>query len=182
MAPHPRGSPLTQGSSALVDMISNIGPIAMGVLVLLLFASLYSWTVILGKMSTFGKATKESRNFIRAFRKATRLQEIAALADDYKASPLAQVFDRGLRDLQAADGRLGTAAQPDSAGALGADGGERSGDQPGTADDLAGDDRGDQPVCGAVRHGDGRCGRVSRAGHGGSGHAAGRGAGHLPRR
>ena len=65
----------------------------MAVLVLLLIASLYSWTVILGKIAAFGKATKQSRRFIRAFRKATRLQEIAALTADCSASPLAQVFE-----------------------------------------------------------------------------------------
>lgn len=70
----------------------NIGAIALCVLALLLFASLYSWTVIFGKISTFSKATGESRKFIRAFRKATRLHEISALAETYKASPLAQVF------------------------------------------------------------------------------------------
>ena len=75
-----------------MEMFSNIGAIALGVLLLLLIASLYSWTVIFGKMSTFGKATRESRSFIRAFRKATRLQEVAAFADNYKASPLSQVF------------------------------------------------------------------------------------------
>jgi len=74
-------------------MMSDIGPIAICVLVLLLIASLYSWTVIFGKMSTFSKATTQSRKFIRAFRKATRLQEIATLAGDYSASPLAQVFE-----------------------------------------------------------------------------------------
>ncbi len=74
-------------------MMSDIGPIAICVLVLLLIASLYSWTVIFGKMSAFSKATTQSRKFIRAFRKATRLQEIAALAGDYSASPLAQVFE-----------------------------------------------------------------------------------------
>jgi biopolymer transport protein TolQ len=83
----------TQGFSALAQMLSEIGPIAIGVLVLLLFASLYSWTVIFAKMSMFRKATKESRRFVRAFRKATRLQEIAALAGEYPASPLAQVFE-----------------------------------------------------------------------------------------
>jgi biopolymer transport protein TolQ len=76
-----------------MDILSNIGGVAMGVLVVLLLASLYSWTVILGKMSTFSKATKESKRFIRTFRKASRLQEIAALTPDFKASPLAQVFD-----------------------------------------------------------------------------------------
>ncbi len=83
----------SQGLSALAEMMSNIGPIAIGVLVLLLLASLYSWTVIFGKMSAFSKATTQSRKFIRAFRKATRLQEIAALTSEYSASPLAQVFE-----------------------------------------------------------------------------------------
>jgi biopolymer transport protein TolQ len=75
-----------------MEMLSNIGPIALGVLLLLLISSLYSWTVIFGKISTFRKATQESRNFIRAFRKATRLQEVAAFAENYKSSPLAQIF------------------------------------------------------------------------------------------
>jgi biopolymer transport protein TolQ len=83
----------TQGFGALAEMMSNIGPIAIGTLALLLLASLYSWTVILGKMSTFGKVTAQSRKFIRAFRKASRLQEIASVAGEYSASPLAQVFE-----------------------------------------------------------------------------------------
>ena len=76
-----------------MDMMHNIGSIALFVLVVLALASLYSWTVILGKIGTFGKATNESRKFIRAFRKASRLNEISALAETYKASPLAQVFE-----------------------------------------------------------------------------------------
>ncbi len=88
----PVSAPVAEGTSALMDMMHNIGPIALCVLLLLLLASLYSWTVILGKISTFGRATSESRKFVRAFRKATRLQEISALAETYKSSPLAQVF------------------------------------------------------------------------------------------
>jgi biopolymer transport protein TolQ len=74
-------------------MMGNIGVIAIGVLVLLLFASLYSWTIILGKWVTLRRATRESRRFIRAFRNAKRLQEIAVLTTDSAASPLAQVFE-----------------------------------------------------------------------------------------
>ena len=88
----PVSATLAQGPGALMDMMNNIGSIALFVLAVLLLASLYSWTVILGKISTFGRATKESRNFIRAFRKATRLQEVATVADNFKRSPLAQVF------------------------------------------------------------------------------------------
>ena len=83
---------LAQGPAALMDLLHNIGAIALFVLALLLLASLYSWTVIFGKISSFRSATKESKSFIRAFRKASRLQEIAALAETYKSSPLAQVF------------------------------------------------------------------------------------------
>jgi biopolymer transport protein TolQ len=81
------------GFGALADMIGNIGVIAAGVLVLLLLASLYSWTVIFGKISTFKKATTQSRRFVRAFRKASKLQEIATLASECAGSPLAQVFE-----------------------------------------------------------------------------------------
>jgi biopolymer transport protein TolQ len=74
-------------------MVMNSGPVAQGVLVVLLIASLYSWSVIFGKSSAFRKATQASQQFLRGFRKATRLQEMATLAVECKASPLAQVFE-----------------------------------------------------------------------------------------
>ena len=83
----------TTGSSALVEMLMNSGPVALSVLAVLGLASIYSWTIIFGKMSSFSKATKQSRRFIRTFRKATRLQEIAAITADYQPSPLALVFE-----------------------------------------------------------------------------------------
>jgi biopolymer transport protein TolQ len=89
----PSGGSIAHGVSALMELLSNIGPIALGVLLVLLFASLYSWTVVLGKIATFKRATSESRRFIRTFRKASRLQEIAALLPEFKDSPLAQVFE-----------------------------------------------------------------------------------------
>jgi biopolymer transport protein TolQ len=81
-----------EGSSALVEMITNSGPVALAVLAVLAIASLYSWTVILGKMSAFRNATRQSQQFLKGFRRATRLQEISGLVAECKASPLAQVF------------------------------------------------------------------------------------------
>jgi biopolymer transport protein TolQ len=74
-------------------MFLHIGPIAIAVLALLLFASLYSWTVILGKWGSFRRATRQSRSFVKLFRKSNTLSDIAARAGDYTASPLAQVFE-----------------------------------------------------------------------------------------
>ena len=81
------------GGSAIVDMVRNSGAVAIVVLVLLLLASLYSWAIILGKWSGFGKARAQSRRFVRAFRKADRLQEIAAVSEQFKPSPLVNIFD-----------------------------------------------------------------------------------------
>jgi biopolymer transport protein TolQ len=80
-------------SSALVEMFMNSGIEAQAVLLLLLIASLYSWTVILGKISSFSKAAAQNQRFLRAFRQASRLQEMAQMAAECKASPLARVFE-----------------------------------------------------------------------------------------
>jgi biopolymer transport protein TolQ len=81
------------GSSAIADLMGNIGTVAICVLVLLLISSLYSWTIIFGKASALKKATRESKRFIRAFRKASQLKEVSALAKECPGSPLAQVFE-----------------------------------------------------------------------------------------
>jgi biopolymer transport protein TolQ len=84
---------MSSGVGAIVDMVKNSGPVAIGVLVLLLLGSLYSWAIILGKSSAFSRARSQSRRFTRAFRKATRLQEIAAVSEQFKPSPLVTIFD-----------------------------------------------------------------------------------------
>lgn len=80
-------------NSALLEMLQNSGPVALVVLGILLLASLYSWSIILGKLSGLRRARVQSERFLRAFRKAERLQEIAAVSEQFKPSPLVQVFD-----------------------------------------------------------------------------------------
>jgi biopolymer transport protein TolQ len=65
----------------------------MTVLGVLLVASLFSWAIILGKWASFRRARAQSRRFLRAFRKANRLQEIATVSEQFKPSPLVNVFD-----------------------------------------------------------------------------------------
>ena len=79
--------------SALTDMMHNLGHIAIGVLVVLLIASLQSWSIILGKWSSFRRAGTQSKRFLRAFRKAERMQDVAAVSEQFKPSPLVQVFE-----------------------------------------------------------------------------------------
>ena len=82
----------------VVDMISNSGPIAKLILLMLLAFSLISWAIILTKWSLLKRARAQSGRFVRAFRKAQRLQDIAAVADQFKPSPLVGVFEGGYEE------------------------------------------------------------------------------------
>src|SRR5271167_198546 len=86
-------TPAPASGSAIVEMLQNSGPIALTVLALLLISSLFSWAVIFAKLSSFGRARTQSKRFLRAFRKASRLQEIATVSEQFKPSPLVNVFD-----------------------------------------------------------------------------------------
>src|SRR6201992_3056396 len=85
--------PPHSSSNAVLEMLRASGPIALTVLGLLALASLFSWAIILGKWIGFRRARSQSRAFLRAFRKAARLQEIGAISEQYKPSPLVNVFD-----------------------------------------------------------------------------------------
>jgi biopolymer transport protein TolQ len=79
----------------IVDLVGETGPVAKVVLLILLVFSVISWAIILSKWSLIRRARVQSGRFLRAFRKAQRLQDIAAVADQFKPSPLVAVFEGG---------------------------------------------------------------------------------------
>uniref|UniRef100_A0A7V4XQG1 Flagellar motor protein MotA n=1 Tax=Acidobacterium capsulatum TaxID=33075 RepID=A0A7V4XQG1_9BACT len=84
--------PVDHGNE-LLQMIGRSSGTAIAVLVVLLLASIWSWVIIFAKSSALRRANMQSRRFLRAFRKATRLQDIAAVSEQFKPSPLVNVFD-----------------------------------------------------------------------------------------
>jgi biopolymer transport protein TolQ len=84
--------------SEIVDLVSTAGPVAQFVLLTLLAFSLVSWAIILTKWSLLRRARLQSGRFLRAFRKAQRLQDIATVADQFRPSPLVGVFDGGFQE------------------------------------------------------------------------------------
>jgi biopolymer transport protein TolQ len=84
----------------IADMISASGPVAKLILLVLLFASLFSWAVIVSKWSGFRRARVQSGRFLRAFRKAPRFQDMAAVAEQFKPSPLVNVFEGVVDELR----------------------------------------------------------------------------------
>src|SRR5882672_569730 len=92
----------------IVDMLSNTGAVAKLVLLVLLAFSLVSWSIILTKWNLLRRARAQSGRFVRAFRKAQRLQDIAAVAEQFKPSPLVGVFEGGYEEYKRQTASTGT--------------------------------------------------------------------------
>jgi biopolymer transport protein TolQ len=77
------------------ELIKNSGSVALTVMGVLLMFSINSVTIIFAKWAALRKARNGNARFLRAFRKATRLDAVAAATEQFKNAPLATVFDFG---------------------------------------------------------------------------------------
>jgi biopolymer transport protein TolQ len=84
----------------VLEMVSNTGMVAKLVLVILLAFSLLSWAIIFAKYNLFRRAEVQSGRFVRVFRRAARMQEITAVSEQFKPSPLVAVFDGAVEELK----------------------------------------------------------------------------------
>ena len=81
------------------DLVSNGSPLTDVILAILLIASVYSWTVIFSKLSSFGSVRRSDTRFLRAFRKATGLEAVMVASEQFRPSPLVSVFEYGYQEV-----------------------------------------------------------------------------------
>lgn len=86
--------------SQITSLIETSGFVAKAVLIVLLLFSLLSWAIIFSKWGLFRRARVQSNRFMRAFRKSERMQDVAAIADQFKPSPLVGVFEGAYEELR----------------------------------------------------------------------------------
>jgi len=91
----------------IVDLVLQTGPVAKTVLLLLIAFSVLSWAVILSKWRLISRARTQSGRFVRSFRKAQRLQDIASLAEQFRPSPLVGVFEGAVAEFKRQMGTTG---------------------------------------------------------------------------
>jgi biopolymer transport protein TolQ len=96
----------------IVDLVLQTGPVAKTVLVLLVAFSVLSWAVILSKWRLIGRARAQSGRFVRAFRKAQRLQDIAPVVEQFRPSPLVGVFESAVAEFKRQMGTTGGIHNP----------------------------------------------------------------------
>jgi len=75
----------------IVNLVLESGAVAKTVLLILLIFSVLSWSIILSKWMSLRRARIQSGRFLRAFRKAQKLQDVMAVSEQFKPSPLTQI-------------------------------------------------------------------------------------------
>jgi biopolymer transport protein TolQ len=85
--------------SGIWDLVSKGSWLADAVLAILIFASIYSWTIIFSKWATLGAARRSDSRFLRAFRKANGIEAVMMASEQFRPSPLVTVFDHGYEEV-----------------------------------------------------------------------------------
>ena len=80
-------------------LILDASPVVQGVLLILVFFSVFSWAVIFFKRKTLNSADSQSKKFLKIFQESKNLTEVNRAAKKYRASPLAVLFRSGYKEI-----------------------------------------------------------------------------------
>ncbi len=101
----------------LWELVKDSGLIPQVIIGFLFIFSLSSWTIFFGKLGTFRRAKNANLRFVRAFRKATRLDAMHAAVEQFRGAPLVTVFDFGYSEVARQMAVAGENQQRERAGA-----------------------------------------------------------------
>jgi len=94
------------------DLVRQTGAVAQAVLLVLLAFSIVSWAIIISRWSVLKRARVQSGRFLRAFRRAQRLQDINTVSEQFRPSPLVGVFQSGFKEFERQVGTSGGLRNP----------------------------------------------------------------------
>jgi biopolymer transport protein TolQ len=98
----------------VVALVGRSTLVAKVVLLVLLLFSTISWGVILYKLWSFGRASRQTAKFLGVFRQSAKFSEVNAVCPSLAASPLVGIFQAGYAEL---NGQLHHAASGQEAAA-----------------------------------------------------------------
>lgn len=98
-----------------VEMFMKASLVVQAVMVILMLASVWSWTVVIAKQGMFGRLRREAREFEDRFWAGRSLEELASTIGDRPKDAMGRVFAAAMREWRESRAR-GTAR--DSAGVL----------------------------------------------------------------
>ena len=104
-------------STGMVGLFAEVGWFGKGMVFILMGFSIVSWAIILLKYQFLRRSENESHSFLMEFRKTKKIDDLFALADAKKYSPLATLFVEGYRKAESIvktlpDGRVSEDERP----------------------------------------------------------------------
>ena len=100
MAYHSGLTPLYLAQVNFWDLVVGAKPMPMAVMILLLGFSVLSWTLIFSRWSLLRRTRAWNTQFLRAFRQAQGMAEVAAAAEGVPKAPLVGVFGFGYEEIE----------------------------------------------------------------------------------
>lgn len=83
----------------IIELLSKATLVVKVVLLILLFFSVFSWTIILYKRRALRAAAAQSKKFLEVFKKSRNLTEVQEAAKGFPASPQAAIFLAGYKEI-----------------------------------------------------------------------------------
>jgi biopolymer transport protein TolQ len=77
---------------SVLQLILQAGLVVKGVLLILLFFSVFSWAIIFYKQRYFSKSNRESEHFLRSYRTNKNTADLYKMTKNLQMSPIANVF------------------------------------------------------------------------------------------
>ncbi len=83
----------------IFKLITDASLIVQLILLILLFFSVFSWTIIIFKRKSLGAGAAQSRKFLAVFKKSRNLTDVFDAAKTFPASPQASIFLAGYKEI-----------------------------------------------------------------------------------
>jgi len=83
----------------IFELIKTASPVVQIVLLILLFFSVFSWTIIFFKRNAMKKADRQAQKFLAIFKKSRNLAEVSEAAKTFPACPQASIFQAGFKEM-----------------------------------------------------------------------------------
>src|SRR5256714_6670908 len=103
-SPSPAAGASTGTEFTMTEMVKNMGPVAIVVVIILLIMSVYSIAIMVERYLTYTAAKKQSREFaprVAQALKNNRIEEAINISDKHRKSHLAMVVNSGLQEFRA---------------------------------------------------------------------------------
>jgi biopolymer transport protein TolQ len=94
-------TPAAGTSGGFLGPFIHAGPFALADVIALTLMSIISWAIVIGKLRTLGRASRQTRQFLSVWGYRTRLGDYESVAKRLKHSPLSSLLLAGVKEYEA---------------------------------------------------------------------------------